>query len=107
MKETKFFKSRRTQWRQVLKDQEASGLKVAEFCRERGIPTTTFYRWSRELGHPRRERKAEQLFSAVDVVAAKASPPEPLRVIFQSGVALHFTDCPEPEWLTELMRLVS
>jgi hypothetical protein len=37
----------------------------------------------------------------------EAEAREPMRIVFQNGVALHFSERLEPEWIMELMRLVS
>ncbi|MGH9436972.1 MAG: IS66 family insertion sequence element accessory protein TnpA [Terriglobia bacterium] len=44
------------QWRQIVADQQASGLGVAEYCRQKGIIVGPFYEWNRKI----RERDAEQ-----------------------------------------------
>ena len=36
-------------WRELLADQRGSGLPVTVFCRERGIPQSTFFAWRRRL----------------------------------------------------------
>jgi hypothetical protein len=39
-----------SRWRQVLDEQAASGLAVAEFCRRGELNTSSFYRWRKKLG---------------------------------------------------------
>ena len=34
----------------LLREQEASGENVQEFCRKQSIATATFYRWKRQMG---------------------------------------------------------
>jgi hypothetical protein len=36
-------------WRKLLEDQEASGLPVSAFCRERGIAASSLFAWRRRL----------------------------------------------------------
>jgi hypothetical protein len=36
-------------WREVIQQQEASGLPVARFCQERGVPESSFFAWRRRL----------------------------------------------------------
>ena len=36
-------------WQGLIADQEASGLSVSRFCRERGVPAGSFFNWRRKL----------------------------------------------------------
>jgi hypothetical protein len=36
-------------WEQTVREQEASGLKAAAFCRDRGVAPALFYPWRRRL----------------------------------------------------------
>jgi hypothetical protein len=36
-------------WRKLLEDQQASGLPVSAFCRERGIAASSLFAWRRRL----------------------------------------------------------
>lgn len=36
-------------WRKLVEDQEASGLSVSAFCRERGISQASLFSWRRRL----------------------------------------------------------
>ena len=36
-------------WKKLIADQEASGLPVSVFCRERGIPQSSLFAWRRRL----------------------------------------------------------
>ena len=40
---------RRRYWSKLVAEQEASGQKARPFCRERGIPEYSFYKWRRRL----------------------------------------------------------
>ena len=44
------------QWREVIREAAGSGLSIREFCRERGVKESQFYRWQRRLKGGRRER---------------------------------------------------
>ena len=41
--------ARLQEWSAAVKDCRSSGISVRQWCRERGITTTTYYRWEREL----------------------------------------------------------
>jgi hypothetical protein len=53
-------------WRKIIREQRASGLSVAEFCRRARVSTWSFYSWRLRL---RAERQAEDKF--VEVQAAR------------------------------------
>jgi transposase-like protein len=36
-------------WREVIREQEASGLSIAAFCRQRGVGQASFYNWRAKL----------------------------------------------------------
>ena len=36
-------------WAEAIRDCRSSGLSVKQWCRQREITTTTYYRWEREL----------------------------------------------------------
>lgn len=55
-------------WRQIIADQQASGLSVAEYCRRKGIVVGLLYEWKRRI----RERDAEQSTSNRQCMAARA-----------------------------------
>jgi hypothetical protein len=40
----------RATWRQRIERQRQSGLTVAEFSRQEGVSTASFYRWQQEVG---------------------------------------------------------
>jgi hypothetical protein len=98
------FSTRQEYWKTLIEEQKSSGLSQAQFCKERGLSKSSFYNWSSILKRGGNKRRR----NFVPVVAASPSPrPEPMKVVFQSGVALHFAELPDPEWIVELMRLVA
>ena len=54
-------------WQRVVREQEASGLNVAEFCRQREICAPQLFAWRRKL------REAASSFVAVEVFDAESS----------------------------------
>ena len=99
MKEANF-SSRREYWKQLIGEQSRSGLTQAEFCRDRGVSVGTFSSWKAQL-------KKECKSNAGGLVRVEVGRPEPMRIVFPGGAALHFAETPSPEWITELMKLVS
>lgn len=39
-------------WRAIIEQQRQSGLGVSAFCRQRSIPTSSFFCWRRKLSRP-------------------------------------------------------
>jgi hypothetical protein len=56
-----------TRWQRLIREQQASGKSVAEFCRERDLCAPQWFAWRRKL------RAAESRFVAVNVIAAERS----------------------------------
>jgi len=43
----------REKWREIIKEQEASGCRVSAYCRQRQLNEKSFYNWRRRLGSPK------------------------------------------------------
>ena len=41
--------AKKQEWNIAIQECRSSGLSVSEWCRQRGVTTTTYYRWEREL----------------------------------------------------------
>ena len=41
--------AKKQEWNIAIQECRGSGLSVSEWCRQRGVTTTTYYRWEREL----------------------------------------------------------
>ena len=77
---------RRGQWAKTISEQEASGLSVQAFCRERDVCAGSFYHWRRRLGvigDPVRFALIETK-PAPDLAA-------PLELVFTSGERLRIS----------------
>jgi len=48
-----------SRWRKIVRDQAASGLSVAAYCRRARVPASSFYAWRRKLRDVATERNAE------------------------------------------------
>lgn len=69
------------QWRQRMARQRASGLSIAEFCRQEQVSPHSFHVWKRKLGAPtcgrRSSRKAAPVRQARNGFTVVASRPRP------------------------------
>ena len=41
--------AKKQEWSMSIQECRGSGLSVSEWCQQRGVTTTTYYRWEREL----------------------------------------------------------
>ena len=74
--------SRERQWRRWLREWQASGRSVRDFCWRRRLRESSFYAWRREL----RRRDAETaVFVPVRVVPDDAEPKSTLEVVLATG----------------------
>lgn len=78
--------ARRTQMRQLLAEQESSGLSAARFARERGMSPWLLYKWRRRV----REDAGKARSRFVEVKVASGSQPSAvIAVELASGVRVH------------------
>lgn len=54
-------------WKKLILDQQASGLPVSVFCRERGIPQSSLFAWRRRLSRAETSSMPAK-FQAVKIV---------------------------------------
>jgi len=116
-------------WRGVLREQAASGLSIAAFCRERGVAPASFFCWRRRLStHARPDphaaaearRRGGQWSkpSAGQFVAVNVPPPTTslppslpdqsprLEVILSSGTRLLVHDQCDAAWLQNILAVI-
>ena len=75
--------AKKQEWNIAIQECRGSGLSVSEWCQQRGVTTTTYYRWEREL-----------------LTAANQAP--------CSGVpAVTFAELPEPKKMSRNVAVAS
>jgi hypothetical protein len=115
------------QWRQILKEQRASGLSARAFCQQRGLAEPRFYFWRKEVA--RRDLEQADLSSRIeaDQRASSRSPafaqlmveateashsrdslgcPAPLEIVLSSGTCLRIRVGCEPEMLRQVLAVL-
>jgi hypothetical protein len=77
----------KTQWTEILRQFDSSGLSSSEFCRRQRLAPSSFQRWRRRLGAV---SKAE--FVELVPTAVPAAPPSDwtLDIALPNGVCLRF-----------------
>ena len=62
-------------WREVIGDQQASGVSISAFCRERGVSPASFFAWRRKLAA--RDCEAADKFVPVELGPPAPAAPQP------------------------------
>jgi transposase-like protein len=79
------------EWQDRLESQQKSGLSVEEFCRQEGVPKSTFYRWANQLrdGNPQTLLTAAKARMQADPHRANFLPialqASPIEIEFPNG----------------------
>ena len=93
-------------WRGVIREQEASGLSISSFCRERDVSAASFFSWRRNLA----KRPPEK--SAAGFVALEMTPPasvaqQPvLEIVLPDGCRVLVSGSCDAPWLREILQVV-
>lgn len=66
------------QWRKVISEQPASGLSIAAYCRQRGVPEASFFSWRRKL-------RGVAHFAEVKIAPESAAEPSALELRLAKG----------------------
>jgi Transposase len=114
-------REREQYWRKVIRDQAASGLSIAAFCREQDVPEASFFAWRRKLSR-RTEialpRASKDLASANEVekpaarfVSFDLPSPRPagrtgLEIILPDGCRVLVGELCDADWLREVLAAV-
>lgn len=88
-------------WFELIELADESWLTVAEFCRQHGVSTASFYNWRRKFRDTDRERGG---FLPVNVTQAeqRIDRPVPVRVVWPQGTIMEI-----PATDRELVLLVA
>ena len=77
---------RRRQWRAVVAEQAKSGLSAAEFCRDRHIKVSLFYRWRRRLRSTEEHRESSGFLELTPETAAQSG--SGIRIHLRNGLSI-------------------
>lgn len=112
-------KSKHKRWtleiaRQVIRDQEGSGLSVAAYCKRENFHPGRFYRWRRKLGAPgqmeiftptlaRVEEDAPPFVAAGTLLFSEPAEPEIIIVLGTSAqITVPKTEAVSPRWVAKV-----
>ena len=75
---------RREYWREVISQQERSGLTVHAFCIQQGLTEASFYNWRKQL-----RGNVPVSFALVERKDSGNGPNAPVEVVLASGERVH------------------
>jgi hypothetical protein len=98
-------------WRTIIQEHQASGLPVAQYCRERGVSQPSFFAWRRRLRHAGIARSSPPFIEArvrseVGDVSAVAAPTStsPIELLLHGGHRLLLRSGFDPQVLRDVLR---
>lgn len=90
------------EWQTIIEQQEASGLPVVEFCKQRQVDSKYFHARKRSL-LKRQQRKAASPFVKISKPVSNGT-----MMLLQLGdVTLSIPVNTEPNWLAQLLKALS
>ena len=92
-------------WREVIRDQAASGLTISAFCRERGVSAASFFDWRRKLDAGGGEEVAADKFMSIEL-PPPLTIPSCLEVALPSGLRVLVPSRFDAEALRELLDVL-
>ena len=92
-----------SQWQTLIKQQLASGLNAAEFCRQKGLNDKYFSKRKRQFSDQNSEVKQKPFIKLR--TPAKASGAD--LVLQYQGVQLQMNAKPDAIWVAQLMKALS
>ncbi|MCD8367555.1 MAG: hypothetical protein LUC48_05975 [Clostridiales bacterium] len=73
--------ARLQEWTAAIQECRSSGQSVRQWCRDRGITTTTYYRWEREVLHTKGQLRNESQLCATPAFVELQAPQEQSRTV--------------------------
>jgi len=98
-------------WIGVIRDQQASGLSISAFCRERQVSSASFFSWRRKLAECRREGAIEPeetaaKFVPLEIPAPPAHPRAGCEVVLPDGCRIIVPSQCDAGWLGEILGVL-
>jgi len=96
-------------WRGVIEDQEASGLSISAFCRQREVPAASFFSWRRKLAERRQSSEAEGTaakFAPIELSAPDAVKRSGCEIVLPDGCRVIVPPQCSAGWLREVLMVL-
>lgn len=93
-------------WREVIRDQQASGLSISAFCRQRKVSPASFFAWRRKLTAGDGENVANK-FAPIQLARPVAAAGQPgFEVALPNGLRVHVPPEFDADALGELLAVL-
>lgn len=92
-------------WRGVIRDQEASGLSISAFCREREVSAASFFSWRRRLTQLDRNDTAAK-FVPLELHAPPTATRASCEVVLPDGCRIIVPIQCDAKWLREILAAI-
>lgn len=79
-------------WAAAIQECRSSRLSVKQWCRNRGITTTTYYRWERELLALTGGTRNKPQLAGATIFAELPTPRQPCRTVSERSATVHIND---------------
>jgi hypothetical protein len=86
------YQARLQEWTTAIRECRSSGLPVKQWCRNRGITTTTYYHWERELLALTRGTRSKPQIASATTFAELPAPRQQCRTVSKLSAAVHIHD---------------
>lgn len=93
-------------WREVIRDQAASGLSISAFCREHDVSPASFFSWRRRLATDSREEAAGKFIPIELATATPSATPGGFEVALPNGLRVHVPPQFDAEALRRLLDVL-
>ncbi len=80
------------EWRVAIQECRSSGQSVKQWCRQRGVTTTTYYRWERELLTLASGARNEPQITDTATFAELPAPQQQSRTVSEQAATVHIND---------------
>jgi len=96
-------------WRVIIQAHQTSGLSVARFCRDHGVPASSFFAWRRRLSHEHTVRSGSAFIeiNARPAVASHTTPAStPIQLLLPAGHRLLLRCGFDRQLLLDLLQIL-
>jgi transposase-like protein len=93
-------------WREVIREQAASGLSISAYCREHEVSPASFFSWRRRLAADGREEAAGKFIPIQLAAATPLATPAGFEVALPNGLQVRVPPQFDAEALRELLDVL-
>ena len=90
-------------WREVIREQEASGMPISAFCKKRNVSTASYFSWRRRLSQPDQNDTAAK-FVPLELVPPAMTTRPGCEVVLPDGCRIIVSRQCDANWLREILE---